>query len=423
MKLKKLSALLLALCMLLGMVSCDFFTITDPEDFTETPSDTTDTVTEDITTGTSEEKDTSTPENNDPPVDENVILLNSNTKGIKILGERYIPSNAQINCDWSGSGIEFSAFLTDRTVSFEVISSGTCYFRAYVDGAPWKTITGGTYYQVGASGLITLSGLPAGQHTIRLVKVTEASLATAAITKMRMTGVLQTTAPSKSDLYVEFVGGAETVGMGLIATNKNDHTAEDVTLAYPYLIANALKSDYAITALSQSIPLSTNGADAMGLYQLASPGRSETEAYSFARKANAVVVNLGASDFAAREQEGVTAEAFAASYEAFLQLIREKNGADCKIVCIYDAYCGEFSTAITNTLSKLGGQAAGFYSCQMTSGDGVMSVSEQAEFAVSLQTVLELALDGIITERELDTEENGDGLDISYDDFIDLTKK
>lgn len=418
----------LSVCLLFGLVSCNIPFFSEEEEMTKTTTEIESGVStegdnsEEVTDTTSPDEGDKKPGNEEE--DKDVLKVNSSTAGIKLLGKRAVVSDSQINCDWSGSGIEFSVFLTDRTVSLEVQTDGPCYFRAYVDGAEWKTLTGSVYHQVsGGKGVINLTGLtPAKQHTIRIVRVTDAMFGTAAITKIKMTGVLQTTVLSDSNLYIEFVGDAETVGMGKIASGKNDYTAEDITLAYSYQLAQCMNAEYSVVAQSSSLPLSLNGELALGLYQLAAPNRDDSAVYDFAKKPNVVVVNLGTDDFTNCGEDGVSAEAFAIAYESLIRLIAEKNGTDCRIVCVYDNAWGDFATAISTVVSKLGGQNAGVYTCQRVAGeDGVLDATEQATLLVALQSAVNNALNGVITERELDTETNGDGLDVSYDDFVTLT--
>ena len=414
---KVMISALLALILLLSVFSC-----TKNEEKAQESENTTQATDTSDTSDTSDvPQDPSGTEPNDPPEStDTVVKLNSNTAGIKILGVRGLLSDTQINCDYSGSGIEFSVFLTDRTLSFSAESSAPCYFKAYVDGEEWKTITGDTYYELNGKGIISLSGLPAGQHTVRLVKATEASIATAQLTAMTFTGVLSSSTPADNANYIEFVGGANCVGKGNIGADDG-YKGQDATLAYSYLLAQALGADYSVTAMSQSFPLSVKAEEAKAMYLLSSAARDGNAKYGFERKATAVVVDLGASDFALNGKDGVSAQAFAEAYESLLLLIRDKNGSDCKIICVYDSANGEYASAISDVAKKLGGQKAGYYTCQMdTNGDGKLSAEEQNAFLDGLSKVTDNALRGVITEKTLDVEEKGDGLSVSYGDLVTL---
>ena len=97
--LKRVLAILLSSVLLLGVVSC-------AKD-SETAEDTTDTQTEapfaeesDGDDQKEDKKEDKKEQTNKEPVGEPTTMqLNSSSKGIKILGERYVESESQINCD------------------------------------------------------------------------------------------------------------------------------------------------------------------------------------------------------------------------------------------------------------------------------------------------------------------------------------
>ena len=224
---KKIFVLLLALLLCVGLCACgeDAATSVETSDApgASNPADTEGQGESPDDNKNSDKNENDQNDQNDDEVgdDQNTNLtstleLHSTVSGIRLLGERFIPSDSQINLDWVGSGIEFVIHNIDRTIIFAGESSAACLFRVYVDGEVWRTVADEEYYILNGKGNIFISALPVGTHTIRIVKVTDPSLAIAKLTSMTYTGTISESVPPANDLYIEFVGGAETVGMGLL---------------------------------------------------------------------------------------------------------------------------------------------------------------------------------------------------------------
>ena len=433
---KKIVAILLAMLMLLSLIACgkDVMPPADSEvesDTATTPADTTPAPTTPDSTD-DEENEGGDGDANDGESDGDhedggaedddettTVALNQNTAGIKLLGVRGIASDSQINCDWSGSGIEFVLLNISRSLVIEANSSAPCRFKVYVNGELFPSPLGDDFYEINGNSMISLAGLPVGNVTIRLVRITEAAMATAQLTKMTFSGMISSDAPRDNEMYIEFVGGTEVGGIGL--AEGDGYRSHDVTKAYSYLLAESLDADYAMTTLGTTEAL-TSVEDVAALYAKASPVRDTSSVYAFHRKADVVVVDLGAVDVAlSATSSEITAEAFAEKYEALLTAIRQKNGEDCKIVCVYTSAMGDFATALLNVCRKeMGGQSNGFYNCQLALGeDSLPSAAEREAFLTLLETVIDNALDGVITEGEMGTAESGGGLSVDFkEDFV-----
>ena len=193
------------------MLGATFMTACAPDNG-DTPDDGTDAPATDAPATDAPATDapaTDAPETEAPVVlTEQTVALNKNTKGIKILGVRNLPSETQINADWSASGIEFVA-TCEGDMTFEASSSAACYFRAYVDGEPWNN---GSipYFTVNGKTNIVLKDIPKGTHIIRLIKVTGYTIARAEIKSVKLTGFISEEAPADKDLYIEFIGDSIT---------------------------------------------------------------------------------------------------------------------------------------------------------------------------------------------------------------------
>lgn len=308
--------------------------------------------------GTSGETGTQAPQ--DPPAPEmTAYALNSNTPGIRILGERFLPSERQINCDWTCSGIEMNVEASGGNMIFTARVSApfnaSCYFRAYVDGEPWKNTDGSVYFPVSTAFTpVVLQNLPAGTHTVRLIKVTGYTLARAELTEVKFAGRILEPAPDAQALYVEFIGDSICCGWGTIGGYAGEWTDQDGTLAYPYLVASALGADWSITALSgQGLLKGTPGT--LAGYQYASPLRSTGEVWSFSRKADITVINIGTNDASLNQPKE-----FRERYEQLLRQISAENPGG-KIICIYNTMNDNYSDVILALCADAGGEAAGIY--------------------------------------------------------------
>ena len=429
---KKILALVLCGLMTFGLAGCAFlenlpFGKTDgssADSDTEAPSDSSEG-TESETAAKTEAPTTAEKEPpKEPPVEKvsTTTKLSSNTLGIKLLGERFIYSETQINCDWTCSGIEFVLNSIGGDLTVEAGSAKPCYFRVFVDGYEWVSKKGSDYYEVKGDTRFVVPAIPAGEHTVRIVKVTGHTLATAQLYSLTYYGTISETAPADQELYIEYLGDSISCGWGVVGAHDGSYSAQDGALAYPYLLSQKLNADYCVTALSGQGVL-FHGAPNVNMttgYLLTSPNRDGAVTYDFARKADVVVINMGTNDYSNRNKgDGITEAQFADAYKALIQTVREKNGADCKILCLYNTMNDTFANAILSVCNELGGQKAGIYSHEMTrTASGHPTVKENEAYVTALEAVMNHILNGVVAgEKELNTEASGDGLSVGFGDF------
>lgn len=378
----KILALLLVGLLLLGVSACK------KDDETDTP-DTSDTVAEEENgeeTPSDEESDGD--EDGQPALATKTLKLHSRTVGSRNIGVRHIESASQINCDAAGSGVELNIKLEGNEMTFVVSASATCRFRAYVDGNEWKNADGSVYFTVGTEDTsITLGGLTEGEHNIRLIKVTDAITAQAQIKSLTYAGTIKTE-PTDKSLYIEFVGDAFTGGSG---------RDSDVAMLYSYKTAIAMNADYSIHAFDGH-GLLAGERKVIDNYGKTSPTRDATASYDFGRKADMVVVNIGAVDI----EGDVSAEDFASAYNDLLVSIRRENGADCKIYCLYGVGGDKYNDAIKQSCQSLGGDTAGYYTLDITgmSQDDIATALTEKLNATKDNTVVPSELKGVGTVIE-----------------------
>ena len=396
---KKFLTILLTFAMLIGIVGCtgDGVDINDTD--TETVADTTET-----------EADSSDTEEEDDGMkyERQTVKLTSETKGVKILGVRNLASTDYINCDWSCSGVEL-VLNCKGDVSFRVLTMKSCtanntaaLFRAFVDGEEWiNPDTDTPYYEVNGAGQVLLTDIPAGEHTVRLVKVTGYTLAHAQINSVTFDGEMSETAPADNNYYIEFVGDSITCAWGTIGKHEGSYTDQDGTLAYSYLVAKEQKADYSMTALSGQGLVCAGSPGMVKGYKHACYEKSNTE-YDFARKADMVVVNIGTNDEFRKSAESISADTFKNTYKTFLEYIKEKNGANCKILCLYNVMNDTFSSSITAACAELGGEEQGIYYHKLdrAAGNHHPNTAEHIEYAK--------VINGLVTAIRAGTTPNPD---------------
>ena len=355
-----------------------------------------------------------------PDVDPVTVKLTAETAGIKILGERMLVSEEeQINCDWTCSGIEFVLNSLGGEISFAAGSDKPCYFRAYINGTEWKTGVN-PYYTVNGNSTITLKNVPTGELTVRLIKVTGHTLARAQLYSMTYYGTLSETAPADNDLYIEYIGDSISCGWGVVGDHDGNYNSQDGSLAYPYMLSQRLNADYSVTALSGQglIFYGKNMQNLYNGYLLSSPLRDETALYQFERKSDLVVINIGTNDYSKRGSDGITAESFAKTYKSFIETIRAKNGANCKIVCLYNTMNDTFAESIASACYELGGISAGIYTFEMDrAASGHPTIAENEDYTDALEAFLKDVLAGNIENPYLDSEATGDGMSAGVSQF------
>jgi lysophospholipase L1-like esterase len=216
------------------------------------------------------------------------------------------------------------------------------------------------------------------------------------------------------DTYIEFVGDSITCGWGTIGEHKGVYTDQDGTYAYSYLLAKELDADYSMTALSGQGLLCGNPGVTNG-YLYADPlGNGETK-YDFARKADIVVINIGTNDYSKKVGEAE----FKAAYLSFLRTVREKNGDECKILCLYNTMNDTYANAILAAVEEFGGTFAGVttYKLNRAHGNHHPNIAEHEAYASVLKDVIEDLPEKVVSDITHVTEGDGSLDFIDYDEL------
>ena len=404
-------------CLLIfGIVACSMDDTLEESD-TETES-VQDTAEDERDTETERVEDESESDNEDDgdsgEADENketFIMLNSEATFLKLLDGRQEFTANGITCDFSCAGIEFEAQCEgDITVGVAVSSSTGCYFRAYVDGVEWKNGDSPYYECLTGAKQIILKDIPAGKHTIRIVKATGYTLARTTLTSIRLeSGAPIAAAPADNDLYIEYIGDSIFCGWGVVKTAwgayNGTYQSQDGTLAIPYLVSGELDADYSVVAVSgQGVVYGKPNIE--NAYKYASYDRDCTVEYGFERKADVVVVNVGTNDYSHRDS--VSAEQFSEAYTRMLRYVREKNGEDCIILVTYNMMNDCYGSEIVEVISSLGGAENNYYVVKSERCGAVNSSHPSAEENVKYAKVIGDTIKAIMDNSYTDTDQDTD---------------
>ena len=300
---------------------------------------------------------------------------------VKVIG-RSMKTESGITCDWTASGIEFTAECEGEvsvgvTVTKAASSySGDCYFTVFVDGerSPQRLEA-----KVGDNELTLASGLPKGVHTFRLLKQSHIAHANSEIKSISLNGTVGAR-PEDKALYFEFIGDSITCGYGLAGeyvANKETEAAGnayycDGTRTYAFLASEALGADYSMVSVSGWLLSWSSGfgnSIPRTYYPYYNQIRNKTQ-YDFrARIPNAVVINLGTNDYSksTADKNPVKAEDFKKDLMTFVGEIREYYGkADLPVIFITNAMNNGFQSQVNEGVAGLGGESAGVYVLKTT---------------------------------------------------------
>lgn len=180
--------------------------------------------------------------------------------------------------------------------------------------------------------------LPAGSHTVRISKRTEAQVGSAAFLGFRVREGTTLTAPEAPGRVLEFVGDSITCGYGNeVSTTDPDSfpftsANENALLAYGAITARALGADYVAVAASGRGMVRNyaggGGLKAPEFYGLTSPNQSGATWDTTRYTPDVIVVNLGTNDFStgldADELTAMRAD-YRQTYQDFLTDLRETH--------------------------------------------------------------------------------------------------
>lgn len=220
-------------------------------------------------------------------------------------------------CEWPAGSVRF---VTDASAVNVVLGGPKGHaFQVIVDGKPTSVVTiaeGQSVYEAAA-------GLPAGTHTIELVKRTECWGGPVQVQGFQLSAGAKASAAPALKRRVEFLGDSITCGYGNEAASEKEHfnfATENAWLAWGAITARQLEAEYHCEAIS-GIWLQDNGKkDPLPKLWDRTMPFTKSQPWDFAKwQADVVVVNLGTNDSGAK----VIDEAkWTTAYKDFIAKIR-----------------------------------------------------------------------------------------------------
>lgn len=265
----------------------------------------------------------------------------------------------------SADSIEFRAdcngkvsvcFFCEKT---EYTGDVDVYFTGYIDGERLPT----RYHVSAGENELILAENTKGIHTFKLVRQTEWGVGDIYMTDIALEGELLDH-PADKELFIEFIGDSITTGFGNQPDEPSDITwggapvYQDATVAYPYMIGQALDADISVCAI-QGIGCCCGGWEFTmnDIYDVYPRVREKDFNYTPSRSADVVVVHLLGNDKDNYKEKGLKWDDVLEKAGELCLMARAKHPDSLVLFCPADML-EEAQIMVEN---KLGGAKNGFY--------------------------------------------------------------
>lgn len=291
----------------------------------------------------------------EPKINEDVLSVNSsvmNEKNVKPLGRTEFVDD-MLWLAYSGSGAEFSfngssckvTMLGDDNIMSEDFDS-LPRIAIYLDG---ERVVEKVLDKTEET-FSVLEGDIVGEHTVRIVKLSETGNSTCAVKCVETNSYGRIKATEEKEHSIEFIGDSITCGYGVDSEIGKPFSTrtEDCTKAYAYKTAELLGCDYSLVSKSGHGIISGYSGDGTkqtwgvmpdyyesfgsgsGAFQGESPDSVKWDFKS--RKQDVVVINLGTNDYSYTGKDEAKCEEYKLAYIEFVKRVRKLN-PDAKIIC------------------------------------------------------------------------------------------
>ncbi len=319
----------------------------------------------------------------------------------KSIGERM-----GIPIDYTAASIEFRAYC-EGTVTASMFAKSTqiggnkLYVSVYCDGVLLGEHRADRVVKTGKDVDVILGeNLERGLHTFLIERQTEAERGVIYINSITLSGEL-TTKPADSKYFIEVIGDSITTGYGNLwpdnadgekSTNVAGNEYVDGTKSYAVLAAKAVGADYSIVAQQGiGIVIGWQPHIMLDTYTETCYQCDRHEEWTFPRKADVVVINLGTNDINFCYSGACKIDKLEKGLRDFLTLVREKN-PDAKILYAYGMMDTSFFPYIEAAVKELGGAEKGFYTLKLSpngaGGNGHPNLKAHEDNAVTLANKL-----------------------------------
>ncbi len=219
-------------------------------------------------------------------------------------------------CSWSNSAVAFT--VSGGSVDVKLNDTNKSHWQVVINGEPTSVIAlkpGEDTYPVAAN-------LPAGKHTIELVKRTEPSQGVTQITGLRIDDNAKLLPTPARPRRIEVIGDSITCAFGNEAANKEEKftaATQNAWLSYGAIAAREVNADYVAIAASGKKLHPDNTIVSLYDRVLANAGTPKWDFSSWIP--DAVVINLATNDFS---KENPEESAWIAAYVDFIKQIQSR---------------------------------------------------------------------------------------------------
>ncbi len=249
--------------------------------------------------------------------------------------------NGQFQMDWSNAGFEIKGKLGGDISITTVSGRSSSLLNVIIDeGDPILVRVAN-----GTNSTTIVTGLPKGQHTIKVISGTSIRQGTLTVTQVDYEGELQTIQRDPSRLRIEVLGDSITCGWGLdysaTAAKNNPIEISNSYYSYAAVAARYLNADLQVVALcAQGIP------NIHGFFPYVN--RRTKTAWDFENnQQDIVVINLGTND-----ESRYTKEETATNMTKLLTDVREKY-PDAYIIWVYGMMRKTYEAQYKKTISDM----------------------------------------------------------------------
>lgn len=245
------------------------------------------------------------------------IDVSANDPLVRYVGRFDRSDAAGPRCTWSASAVALT--FSGDALSVKLADGGQNFWQVVIDGTPTAVLP----LQKGEHVYPVASGLPAGPHTVELVKRTEFFAGTTQIAGFQLPAGAKLLPTPERAHRIEVIGDSISCGYGNEAPRKEDGfstATESAWLAYGAVAARAVSADYVCIAWSGKKLWPDNSI--LDYYDRVLPDPTAAK-WDFATwTPDVVIINLGTNDFTPR---GNPDEAgWVAAYVAFIKQIRTR---------------------------------------------------------------------------------------------------
>ena len=233
---------------------------------------------------------------------ETVRIQSDKTAAVRFFG-RTADWQGVVLFPWTGSG--FTVRFRGTALSARLLANNTHnpaarpYLSVFVDDAPRYTVG----LESPENTVVLAENLPEGEHTVTVVKLSEALQSWAALAELVADGALLAPPASEYTRRIQFIGDSITTGFGVLAPAEQDPftTAEqDGWQSYAAALARELHAEYHIFAISgYAVYQSPFGKPIPPLYDFVDGAGECGLPWDHSRfQPDITVVNLGTNDHA-----------------------------------------------------------------------------------------------------------------------------